>query len=273
MASKSQPNLPNLPGGGDAARQRREAAAETVRAAQRSRARRRLLVQAVVGLVVAVVAIGVTLVVLNGGDDAGPAAASDPSAPVAGTPDQVTDSGAFVVGAAAKAGAAKPKVTVQVVEDFQCPACRAFEESGGKQLLAQYAASKDVRVEYRGIAFLDRASSTRYSTRSLNASACVMASGPTVWQRFHDELFAQQPAEGGDGLPDEQLVSLAEQAGAKDVASCITDGRYESWTAATTKAFFDQGGQGTPTIFVNGQQLPSGDPAALKAAVDAALAG
>lgn len=266
--AKNSPNLPPLPDDdgrrADAARQRRENAAAALKVQRRAQLRRRLLVQSAVGLVVVLIAVGVTVLALRSGDDS-------PSASSATAPAQVTSDGSFVVGEAA-ASTAKSKVTLQVVEDFQCPVCRQFEESGGRELLAQYAASKDVRVEYRGVAFLDRQSSTKYSTRALNASACVMPSGSDVWLAFHRALFDNQPPEGGDGLPDSTLISLAEKAGATDVASCIQDRRYEDWTASTTQSFFDGGGTGTPTLYLDGKPLSNPAPAAVKAAVDAALA-
>ena len=71
----------------------------------------------------------------------------------------------------------------------------------------------DVSVEYRVLPFL--AGIDDYSPRSANAFAVVLdASGPEVAKKFHDLLFANQPPEGGDGLPDEQLITYANQAGA-----------------------------------------------------------
>lgn len=86
-------------------------------------------------------------------------------------------------------------MTVQVVEDFQCPVCKAFEAQAGSQL-AEWIAGDEVAVEYRGVAFLDNASSTQYSTRALNASACVASESPDAWLDFHTAMYEQQPEEG-----------------------------------------------------------------------------
>lgn len=210
---------------------------------------------AAVLVVVVVVAVIAVLQARDGAD----APATAPAA--------ATEQGGFVV------GDPDAPVTVEVVEDFQCPACQQFEGLNA-DLLAQYAASGDVAVEYRGIAFLDRASSTAYSTRALNASACVMGEGEETWTAFHDALFAVQPPEGGAGLPDDVLVDLAVEAGADEdaVAGCIADGTYEAWAEDVTEAAFDGGVEGTPTVLVDGEPVASLEPAALQSAIDAAVA-
>lgn len=234
----------------------RAEAARKVLEADKARRRRTIAIQVAVVAVVVAAVIGGTVYGLtsSGGDST----ASAPSA--------VDDEGALLV------GNPDAPVTIQVVEDFQCPACQQFEAGFGSAL-DEYAAGDDVNVAYRGIAFLDRASTTDYSSRALNASACVMEAADTdVWKAFHAEMFAQQPSEGGAGLADSDLIAIAEGAGADDVASCIEDGTYLDWAGSTTDAAFDEGVTGTPTVFVNGEQLESFNPADIQAAVDEALA-
>ena len=234
----------------------RAEAARKVLEAERARRRRTIAIQ--VGVVVLVVAavIGGTVIALQQGSDDAPSAA----------PSGVTDSGGYVVGDPDAA------VTVEVVEDFQCPVCQAFEEASGG-VLQDLAATDGVNVSYRGIAFLDRASSTEYSSRALNASACVIEAADTeVWTDFHQQLYLQQPPEGGAGLPDSELVAIAEAAGADGVESCIRDRTYDAWVESTTDAAFDEGVTGTPTVYVDGEVVEDVSPAGLQAAVDEALA-
>lgn len=230
-------------------------AAEMMKAQQAKARRRSVLIQSAIALVAVVAVIAVTIAVLSSQDGGEPAAA----------PSAVDDQGALVL------GNPDAPVTVQVVEDFQCPACRAFEEATG-DLLSSYVEGDDVNVAYRGIAFLDQASSTDYSTRALNASACVMEDGDSVWSRFHRSLFEQQPPEGGEGLSDDQLIDLAVAAGASEdaVRPCVEDRTYADWVEATTAQAGDDGVSGTPTVFVNGDEVEAVDPAGLQAAVDEA---
>jgi protein-disulfide isomerase len=245
---------PSSPSSRESKSEARQRAARLAQDQARSRKRRLLLLQAGIGVLALAVVAAVVVFVLTRSDD-----------PVAAPP-QVTSDGAFVV------GNPDAPVTLQVVEDFQCPICKQFEATNA-DLLAQYAAGNDVKIEYRGIAFLDRASTTRYSSRALNASACVMGEGADTWSAFHQAMYEQQPPEQGDGLPDSDLVDIATTAGADPdaVTSCIQDEKYADWTKSTTEKFFDAGGSGTPTLFVNGTELKSPDAATITAAVDKAL--
>lgn len=246
-----------------------EARAEALarlKAEEKARRRKRTILQSVVGLVVVLLVVGGAVFLLNRQDDSG--GGQSPADIDGAVPAAAEDNGGFVV------GNPDAKVTVTVVEDFQCPVCKGFEAAAG-DLLDSYAAGDDVKVEYRGIAFLDRASSTEYSSRALNASGCVMESGADVWKEFHKQLYLQQPAEGGDGLTDDKLTEIAVAAGADEsaVKPCIDDRKYADWVkAVTATAFDDDGVTGTPTLFVDGQKLNSFDPTALKSAVDQALA-
>lgn len=266
MAKNDKPNLPPLPGAQDLANDRamrQQARAERLKEIDRAERRRRVLKQTGIGAAVLVLVVGITVAVLALRPEPTPGIA------VGERPENFDAAGAIAVGAGASGD---PKVTVTLVEDFQCPVCGQFEKAA-KALLAQYRDDPRVRVEYRPIAFLDRASTDRYSSRAANAAACVASSGRDTWLKFHAALYDEQPAEGGAGLSDERLLALADQAGADRDAlrTCVEEEKYADWVQATTKAVFDQGVTGTPTVFVQGEKLESFDPAAVEAAVDKAL--
>jgi protein-disulfide isomerase len=87
--------------------------------------------------------------------------------------------------------------------------------------------------------------------------------------RFAQLLYAGQPPEGGDGLPDEQLVALGTQAGAgAGFATCVQDGRYAGWSRSVTDAASRAGVTATPTVLVNGKEVER-SAEALRAAVAA----
>jgi protein-disulfide isomerase len=230
-------------------------AAEMMKAQQAKDRRRTIAIQAGVAAAAVIAVLLVTVAYLSSTEDDAPSA----------TPAAVNDRGAFVV------GNPDAPVTVEVVEDFQCPACRAFEETAS-DLLASYAEGDDVNVAYRGIAFLDRASSTNYSSRALNTSACVMEEGEDVWTAFHQAMFEQQPPEGGEGLTDDALVDIAVDAGASEdvVRPCVEDQTYADWVESTTQQAGDDGVNGTPTVFVDGEKLDETTPEAIQAAVEEA---
>jgi protein-disulfide isomerase len=86
------------------------------------------------------------------------------------------------------------------------------------------------------------------------------------FQRFHDALFLQQPAEGAAVYPDNaRLIELARQTGAGGgVPDCINKGRYTEMSQGLAAA---TGIQATPTIRINGQDYEASTPDALVAKV------
>jgi protein-disulfide isomerase len=83
-------------------------------------------------------------------------------------------------------------------------------------------------------------------------------------------MFANKPPEGGDGLPEEQLIALGEQAGAgPGFAGCVSSDRYAGWTAALRDEASRAGINATPTVLVDGREVER-SAEALRAAVEAA---
>ncbi|MGY1640140.1 thioredoxin domain-containing protein [Geodermatophilus sp. SYSU D00703] len=213
------------------AEDRREAArrpiAEERAAEARARAhagrRRRTVVGGVVAAVVLVVAVVVVVVVQTARTS---------------TPADAVPAGTVDAGVGIPVGESDAPVTVDVYEDFQCPICASFEATSGATL-DRLVEDGAIRLVYHPIAFLDRASTTDYSTRALNAAGVVLdRAGVEAFVRFHDLLFAQQPPEGGAGLSDDRLVDLAAQAGASDAAvgDGIRNRAFGDWTAQVIAA-------------------------------------
>jgi protein-disulfide isomerase len=155
-------------------------------------------------------------------------------------------------------GDADAPVTVTIYEDFMCPFCGQFE-AASRSVLARHVDAGDVRVEYRVLSFLDRASNgTDYSTRSMSALGAVLdAAGPEAALAFHDLLFENQPEEGTDGLSDDELIDLAVEAGATrdQVTAPIEQRKFEQWVRNATDAANKAGVSSTPTVLVDDRQL------------------
>ncbi|GAB2666667.1 thioredoxin domain-containing protein [Gordonia jinhuaensis] len=170
----------------------------------------------------------------------------------------VDDKDAFRV-----SGTANDKAILSLYEDFQCPVCRSFEANFG-DAIATLRKTPNVSVEYHPIAFLNSENNRNYSTRSANASACVVDATDAertgnydVWLNFHKILYDQQPAEGGSGLDDNTLKALAKQAGAPaTVDACIDNQTHSAVIDSQTKAILNSGWfKGTPTVNLNGKPV------------------
>ncbi|MCO1597930.1 DsbA family protein [Micromonospora sp. RHAY321] len=160
-------------------------------------------------------------------------------------------------------------VTVDVYEDFLCPACKQFEQASGATL-EQLVAENKAKVVYHPVAYLNRFSTTEYSTRSSASSGCAAAGGK--FREYAKALFDQQPPEGSAGLTDDQLIDIGAGVGLDraSFAGCVKDSTYRTWTEHVTDEASRSDVTGTPTILVNGQPLADRSPQGLTAAVAAA---
>lgn len=190
-------------------------------------------------LVALVAAIGIGLAMRNSGSEFEGAA-----------PAVATDNGAIRI------GAENAPATVRIVADMLCPICKQFEVDHG-ELLRQVVADGTAAVEYNIVGYLDKMSSTEYSTRAANASYCVAETGTDRYQDWLEQMFAKQPPEGGAGLSDDELIDIARAAGYTDpgIADCITGGTYKEYVGAVSEDSLAEGIDGTPTVFVNGEQV------------------
>ncbi|MGH3756037.1 MAG: DsbA family protein, partial [Pseudonocardiaceae bacterium] len=178
---------------------RRRQAVQAVTAAGRGGGSNRSVVAGVAIVVVLAVVVGIGLFLQNRNKPGDlpaviPVAAAGPEYPVAAQGDTVVT------------GSPQTLVTIDIYEDFLCPACGRFEKLY-HQRLAQAAAVGEAKVVYHPVAILDALSvPAGYSTLAAGATFCAAEAG--IFPRFHDSLFALQPAEGGPGWTSTQLQQL-----------------------------------------------------------------
>ena len=209
-----------------------------VEQAARERRRNLTIGGAIAAVLVVVVVVGFLL--SRGADETGQA-------------EEVVPSG--VDGYSVLVGDPDAPSTITVYEDLQCPVCAQFEGATGEQVRAAVEAG-DVNVDYRMVAFLDRASTTDYSSRALNALMVVLdRSGTDAFEDYHRLLFENQPAEGAAGLSDDQLVEYAVEAGAdeSEVRGPIEDEEFGQWVINATDQMSRGGVNGTPTVLIDGE--------------------
>lgn len=133
--------------------------------------------------------------------------------------------------------------------DANCVHCADFEGQYANDLKT-WLDAKDITLEYRNVAFLDRGSPTNYSSRGANAFACVANQAPASYLNFTNAVFAHH-SEGE--MTNAELAQMAKDNGA-DVTSCIEDGTYRPFVKFTTQAALADSIGGTPSVFLNGQE-------------------
>ena len=233
----------------ESAKSTREKAAEARAAAQAAERRRERTIRIVGGLaVVAVVGVILGIGITQSGNNDTPAPSADSALPTGIT----SENGyGFQVNTAADAP------TVEIYEDFQCPACANLENQFGP-LIQQEAADGNIQLTYHPMVFLDNNLQTDHSLRAANAFGCSITGG--VGEQFHNLVYANQPANEGDGWTDEQLKQFGADAGLTGEAQsafdkCVDEGTYKGWAQLSNDAAFERGISGTPTIYVNGKEL------------------
>ena len=165
--------------------------------------------------------------------------------------------------------------TVDLYEDFQCPACKQFEELTGSTI-AELAKEGRIVLVYHVKNFLDDNLRNDSSTRAGNAAFCAADAGK--FQEFHDQVFPNQPAQEGQGYSDDDLATFAEAAGITGDAfttwqQCVKAGTYDAYVDSVEKQSFADGVRGTPTVKIDGVDQELGaiaSPEGFTAAVEAA---
>lgn len=158
-------------------------------------------------------------------------------------------------------GDADAPTTIRVYEDPQCPVCAQFEKVVGKKL-AKAVDDGRVKVEYRIVSFLDDASANEYSSRAANLLVAVYeTAGPEAFQKLHDDLYANQPAEGGPGPEDAALIEAAVAAGAtkSEIEPLVEDKAFGNWLDEATDQMSKDKVRGTPAVFIN-DEMVEGSP-------------
>lgn len=149
--------------------------------------------------------------------------------------------------------------TVDIYEDFQCPACAAAEKVLADPISAQVDAGRNT-VVLHPMVFLDAKLGNDSSLRAANAFGCAADQGRAL--DFHKALFAAQPAREGDGYTDAALHGAAAAAGVPDLAAfdaCAASGRYNAWAQASDAAAKSRGVTSTPTFLLAGAPLRLSD--------------
>ncbi|MEP7765883.1 thioredoxin domain-containing protein [Sanguibacter sp. 25GB23B1] len=197
-------------------------------------------------------------------------------------PAVANSAGGISFGATGEAGSTSgdDAVTVDVYLDYMCPNCGQFEALNGPEL-DELRSAGDITMVIHPVSILDGVSmGTEFSTRSAAAFAYVAENDPEHALAFNTALFTNQPAEGTEGLTDEQIETIAVDAGvSEEVAAGIVEQPYKNFVAALTQVAYGdpavtnaEGGFGTPTVVIDGERFNGNwsEPGALSSAIAAA---
>jgi protein-disulfide isomerase len=217
---------------------------EPAPAVRQSRRRRRLTVNGV-AVAVIVIATVASVVVQSRAVDAYPPFYDGPYATVTLHADSTVTM-------------ARPGITAPVVnvyEDYQCPICDEFERANGGVLQQLAYQGKAVVVYHLFTIFLGTQPRQANSTRAWAAARCV----PGIsWPRYHNLLYASQPAETtAGGFPVSQLLALGRRIGLAGPAftRCVSSQQFAPDIVGVSERVQRAGVNATPTVTLDGHAV------------------
>lgn len=155
-------------------------------------------------------------------------------------------------------GEAEAPVTIEVFEDFQCPACKTFTEDIEPLVIENYVSGGQVRYVFRHFPFLDDQAAGSESDQPASASMCAAEQG-RFWD-YHDMLFANWNGENQGAFIDKRLVAFGEALNLDmdEFNACFEQNEYQDVIAEDLAAGRQAGVTGTPSVLVNGRMISPG---------------
>lgn len=151
-------------------------------------------------------------------------------------------------------------VTLVMFSDFQCPWCARLADMLKRDVLP--AASGHVRAVYRYMPLPMHG----WARPAAEAAACAREQGDEHFWKVHDFLFEHQKELTADNLG-QRLAEATRKFPRFDGAkfqSCISERRTAGAVDADLAFAAQNGVHGTPTVFLNGQEVKVAGPEQLK---------
>lgn len=172
-------------------------------------------------------------------------------------------------------GAKDSKVTLVVYDDLQCPYCTMMHQSLFPQLLKEYG--DRVAFVYKDFPLPNHA----WAIHAAVDAGCLATQNPDAYWSFVDYVHANQRDINGEKTMDLRFAALdkvAIQQGqdhkldATKLQACV-QGQNDQAVKASVNTGEAVGVEATPTMFVNGEEIPGGAVplSRVRAALDRAL--
>lgn len=148
-------------------------------------------------------------------------------------------------------------VTIDVFEDFQCPACKYFTETIETRVIPDLIATGKERYVFHPYPFLDGGTASEGGESDQAASAAMCANEQDKFWEMHGTLFANWNGENEGAFSDIRLQAMAQSLGLdmKAFNDCFTARKYAADIQADMDLGAKMGVSGTPTVFVNGTRV------------------
>ena len=178
-------------------------------------------------------------------------ASKSPATPSAGTPDSGIQGAADITRPTSHmTGSINAKVQFVEFGDYQCPACGAAY-APIKQIVDQYQNDPNFNFVFRNFPL------PMHPNAPEAAEAAEAAGAQGKYWQMHDLLYTNQNTWSGTVDPTSYFVQYAQQLGldTKTFQSDVTSAKYINVITQDQKDGDALGIDGTPTLYLNGQQI------------------
>jgi len=159
-------------------------------------------------------------------------------------------------------------VTMTIFSDYRCPFCAKFSRETEQQLIDEYVNDGRLRLEWRDYPIFGPE-----STVAAHAGRAAALQGK-FWE-YNRAVYADTPERTKPDLPEDKLLTYAEQAGIADMARFRADMDSPEVAQAVERDLAEGSAIGvpsTPAFVVNGYPIMGAQPVeAFRAQIDQAL--
>lgn len=153
-------------------------------------------------------------------------------------------------------GSPTAPVAITEYSDFQCPFCARFFETAMSEIKTNYIKTGKAVLTYRDFPLEFHAGA------KLAAEAAKCAGEQGAFWRYHDALFLNQNFWGDNKEIRDIFIDLAKQLGIKknQFTACLDEHKTLAAVEAGSAEGMKLGVSGTPTVFVNDEQIVGAQP-------------
>ena len=161
--------------------------------------------------------------------------------------------------------------TVTIVEygDYQCPVCGQFHNTVYQRLKEDYIDTGKAKFVWKDFPL---SQIHPWANQAARGMECVQRQDVEAYSNVKDQLFQNQDSLDTSNVRS-QIISWAEDEGVEgsDIRSCLNSGNPQSEVQKDYREGVNDGVQGTPTVFVNGQRVNWQDYNAVSNVIDSEL--
>ncbi len=145
-------------------------------------------------------------------------------------------------------------VTIQMWEDFLCPACQQWTAQVKPQLMEEFVKPGLVRVEFHQFPLNQHAPGAQ-----MGAQASLCAADQNQFWPYHDQLFRAASTRGQAGMTYDAMLQYAADLGLNLTAftQCVNALTHQNDVVESLNQATQLNLSSTPSILINGKLMPS----------------